>query len=159
MFPLRGFHLSNWLAFGLTQHSQGNTVGCCCMHALASVHVGHVRARDPKCHAVQTASLSLKHGRTRHWKVSRESRQRSLTWSQPPAQHVNACRVLREPAGTRGMRPESTRSHLATYDTATCPERACRFATKNLHVGRTCRGILRKAQQMCTIQRFPRRLL
>ena len=85
--------------------------------------------------------FSVKHGCERQCTVSRERRQRRLTWRQPPAQHLNACRVLREPAGTRGMQPESTRSHHATYDTATCPERACGFANTNLHVGRTCQGI------------------
>ena len=85
--------------------------------------------------------FSVKHGCERQCTVSRERRQRRLTWRQPPAQHLNACRALREPAGTRGMQPESTRSHHATYDTATCPERACGFANTILLVGRTCQGI------------------
>ena len=127
LIPLRIFHLSTWLAVGLTHtHNAGlwAAVGCTHSHVCTWAMYAHVIRSSMLC---ELLLFSLKHGRTRQWTFSRKSRQRNLTWSQPPAQHVNACRVLREPAGTRGMQPESTRSHRATYDTATCPERACGF--------------------------------
>ena len=102
-----------------------------------SAMYAHVNQSSVLC---ELLLCSLRHGRTRQWNDSPDSRQRNLTWSQPPAQPVNACRALREPAGTREMWPASTRSHPAACSTTTCPERACGFANKILHAGRTIRG-------------------